>query len=107
MDGDGFLGNVVIISRWRVFPSMAEERLEQIGTIRHYYTKIGVAVIDLTAKIAVGDTVRIKGMTTDIRQKVESMQIEHADVQNASAGQSIGLKVTDKVREGDLAYKVL
>jgi putative protease len=86
---------------------LTEERLEQIGSIRHYYSKIGVAVIDLTAKIAVGDTVRIKGVTTDFRQKVESMQIEHADVQNAGAGQSIGLKVTEKVREGDLAYKIL
>ena len=81
--------------------------MEQIGAIRHYYSKIGVAVIDLTAKIAVGDTIRVKGMTTDFHQKVESMQIEHADVQNASAGQSIGLKVTDRVREGDLVYKVL
>lgn len=86
---------------------MTEERLEQIGSIRHYYSKIGVAVIDLTTKIAVGDTIRIKGVTTDFRQKVESMQIEHADVQNAGAGQSIGLKVTEKVREGDLAYKIL
>jgi len=86
---------------------LAEERLEQIGAVRHYYSKIGVAVVDLTAKIAVGDTVRVKGMTTDLRQKVESMQIEHADVQNASAGQSIGLKVAEKVREGDLVYKVL
>ena len=81
--------------------------MEQIGAVRHYYSKIGVAVVDLTAKIAVGDTVRVKGMTTDLRQKVESMQIEHADVQNASAGQSIGLKVAEKVREGDLVYKVL
>jgi len=86
---------------------LAEERLEQIGSIRHYYSKIGVAVIDLTTKIAVGDTIRIKGVTTDFRQKVESMQIEHANVQNAGAGQSIGLKVTEKVREGDLAYKIL
>ncbi len=90
-----------------MFRSLAEERLEQIGAIRHYYSKIGVAVIDLTAKIAVGDTIRIKGTTTDFRQNVESMQIEHADVQNASAGQSIGLKAVDKVREGDLVYKVL
>lgn len=86
---------------------MAEERMEQIGSIGHYYSKIGVAVIDLTAKIAVGDTIRIKGMTSDFRQKVDSMQIEHADVQSAGAGQSIGLKTADKVREGDLVYKVL
>jgi selenocysteine-specific translation elongation factor len=86
---------------------LAEERLEEIGKIRHYYSKIGVAVVDLTAKIVVGDTVRVKGMTTDFRQKVESMQIEHADVQSAGAGQSIGLRVADKVREGDLVYKIL
>jgi len=85
---------------------LAEERLEQIGAIRHYYSKIGVAVIDLTARIAVGDTLRVKGATTDFRQKVDSMQIEHANVQNANAGQSIGLKVESKVREGDLVYKV-
>jgi len=90
-----------------VFRSLAEERLEQIGSIRHYYSKIGVAVIDLTAKIAVGDAVRVKGATTDFQQKVESMQIEHANVQNANAGQSIGLRVADKVREGDLVYKIL
>jgi len=90
-----------------VFRFLAEERLEQIGQIRHYYTKIGVAVIDLTAKVAVGDTIRVKGMTSDFRQKVESMQIEHVNVQNANAGQSIGLKVMDKVREGDLVYKIL
>jgi len=89
-----------------VFRSLAEERLEQIGAIRHYYSKIGVAVIDLTARIAVGDTLRVKGATTDFRQKVDSMQIEHANVQNANAGQSIGLKVESKVREGDLVYKV-
>ncbi len=90
-----------------MFRFLAEERLEQIGQIRHYYTKIGVAVIDLTAKVAVGDTIRVKGMTSDFRQKVESMQIEHVNVQNANAGQSIGLKVMDKVREGDLVYKIL
>jgi len=81
--------------------------LEQMGSIRHYYSKIGVAVIDLTAKIAVGDTIRVKGTTTDFQQKVESMQIEHANVQNANAGQSIGLRVADKVREGDLVYKIV
>ena len=86
---------------------MSEEKLEQIGSIRHYYTKIGVAVIDLTAKITVDDTIRIKGMTSDFTQKVDSMQIEHANVQSAGAGQSIGLKVKDKVRLGDLVYKIL
>jgi len=86
---------------------LSEEKLEQIGSIRHYYAKIGVAVIDLTAKITVGDTIRIKGMTSDFTQKVDSMQIEHANVQSAGSGQSIGLKVSDRVRVGDLVYKTL
>jgi translation elongation factor EF-1alpha len=86
---------------------MSEERLEQIGSIGNYYSKISVAVIDLTGKIAVGDTIRLKGATTDFSQKVDSMQIEHANVQNAGPGQSIGLKVVDKVRKGDLVYKIL
>jgi translation elongation factor EF-1alpha len=86
---------------------MSEERLEQIGSVGNYYSKISVAVIDLTGKIAVGDTIRVKGATTDFRQKVDSMQIEHANVQNAGPGQSIGLKVVDKVRKGDLVYKFL
>jgi putative protease len=86
---------------------MSEERLEQIGSIGNYYSKISVAVIDLTGKIVVGDTIRVKGATTDLRQKVDSMQIEHANVQSAGPGQSIGLKVVDKVRKGDLVYKVL
>ena len=90
-----------------MFRSLAEERLEQIGAIRHFYGKLGVAVIDLTAKIVVGDTVRVKGATSDFTQKVDSMQIEHANVQNAGPGQSIGLKVKEKVREGDLVYKIL
>ena len=81
--------------------------MEQIGSIGNYYSKISVAVIDLTGGIAVGDTIRIKGATTDFRQKVDSIQIEHANVQNAGPGQSIGLKVVDKVRKGDLVYKVL
>jgi len=81
--------------------------LEQIGSIGNYYSKISVAVIDLTGKIAVGDTIRVKGATTDFRQKVDSMQVEHANVQNAGPEQSIGLKVVDKVRKGDLVYKIL
>jgi translation elongation factor EF-1alpha len=86
---------------------MAEEKLEQIGSIGNYYSKISVAVVDLTGRLAVGDSIRVKGATSDFRQTVDSMQIEHANVQNAGPGQSIGLKVADKVRKGDLVYKVL
>jgi len=57
--------------------------------------------------LAVGDRILIKGSTTDLEQVVESMQIEHKDVQRAEAGQSIGLKVKERVRENDTVYKVI
>jgi len=83
-----------------------EELGKEIGKVTHYYTKIGVAVIELTDTIKVGDTIRIKGATSDFTQTVDSMQIEHKNVKVAKAGDSIGLKVDDRVREGDQVYKV-
>ncbi len=72
----------------------------------HYYPKIGVAVVELTGELRVGDRIAFKGSTTNFEQPVESMQIEHKDVQTAQAGQSIGLKVKERVRERDLVYKL-
>lgn len=86
---------------------MSEENVVEIGRVTHFFTKISVAVVELTAPLAVGDTILIKGPTTDIEQVVESMQIEHKDVQRAGAGQSIGLKVVERVREKDMVYKKL
>lgn len=79
----------------------------EIGKVAHFFTNIGVAVIELTDKIVTGDTIHIKGATTDFTQKVESMQINHAPVKEAKEGQSIGLKVKERVREGDKVYKVI
>ena len=86
---------------------MSEENVVEIGRITHFFTKISVAVIELIAPLAVGDTIMIKGPTTDFEQVVESMQIEHNNVQRAEAGQSIGLKVAQRVRENDMVYKKL
>ena len=86
---------------------MSEENVVEIGRITHFFTKISVAVIELTMPLAVGDTIVIKGPTTDFEQPVESMQIEHNNVQRAEAGQSIGLKVAQRVRENDMVYKKL
>ena len=85
-----------------------EEKLgEEIGKISHYFTKIGVGVIEITkGSLKVGDNIKIKGATTDFEQKIDSMQIEHEKVQEAKAGQSIGLKVKEHVREHDMVYKV-
>ena len=84
---------------------MAEK---QIGRISHYFGKIQVAAIELTdGSLAVGDTIHIKGSTTDLTEQIKSIQIEHEQVKSAKKGDSIGVKVSDQVREHDLVYKVL
>jgi len=84
---------------------MAEEEL---GRVTHYFGKIGVAAIEVTnGSLKVGDTVHIKGHTSDFTQQVDSMQLEHDSVQEASVGQTIGMKVVEHAREGDLVYKVV
>jgi len=82
-----------------------EEEKKIVGKITHYYPKISVAVVELQAPINIGDKVLIKGSSTNFEQVVESMQIQHKDVQSAEAGQSIGLKVKERVRENDVVYK--
>jgi translation elongation factor EF-Tu-like GTPase len=77
-----------------------------IGKVTHYFGKIGVAVIELEETLKVGDTIRIVGGETDFTQTVESMEIEHQKVKEAKAGQSVGLKVAQKVREGYKVYKL-
>jgi len=86
---------------------LSEEEVVEVGRVTHFFPKISVAVIELTKPLSVGDTIVIKGPTTDFEQVVESMQIEHKNVQQAKAGQSIGLKVAERVREKDMAYKKL
>ncbi len=84
---------------------MAEEE-EEVGQVSDYFAHIGVAGIELTGPLRVGDTIHIKGHTTDFQQVVESMQIEHANVQEAGPGQSIGIQVRERCRHGDHIYKV-
>lgn len=82
------------------------EELQEVGRVSHFFTKISVAVIELTATVSVGDRILIKGPTTNLEQTIDSMEIEHEKVQKAGAGQSIGLKVKDRVRETDVVYKI-
>jgi putative protease len=84
---------------------LSDEELVEVGRITHYFSKIDVAVIELKAALSVGDTIAVKGPTTDFEQNVDSMQIEHKNVQRAEAGQSIGMKVMQRVRETDVVYK--
>lgn len=83
------------------------EEKKPIGKVSHYYAKIGVAVIDLNDSLAVGDEISIEGASTKFTQTIDSMQIEHKDVKQATSGDSIGLKVVERVREGDKVYKVM
>ena len=91
---------------FEVDKGLSERELTEVGEIIHFFTKINVAIVELTATLAVGDQILIKGPTTNVEEKVESMQIEHENVQKATRGQSIGLKVNDRVREHDVVYKV-
>ena len=77
-----------------------------IGKVTHYFGNIGVAVLELTDTLKVGDTIRIVGGETDFTQTIESMEIEHQKVEVAKAGDSVGLKVGQKVREGYKVYKL-
>ncbi len=83
---------------------MAKEK--EIGKIFSFYSKINVAAIDLKDTLKVGDTIHIKGATTDFTQKIDSMQIENNSVEKANKGDSVGIKVKDKVRPNDKVYKV-
>jgi putative protease len=81
--------------------------LEKVGEVIHYFTKISVAVVDVSAPIKVGDQIAIKGMTTNFEQTVGSMQIEGENIEEANAGDDIGLKVADRVRKGDVVYRLV
>lgn len=77
---------------------------KQIGKITHYFNKIGVGVIELEGKLKVGDTIIISGRGQEFEQPVDSMQVEHEQVSEAKAGDSVGLKTEKPVKEGDLAF---
>lgn len=81
--------------------------LEKVGEVSHFFTRISVAVVEVTAPMRLGDPIAIKGMTTNFEQTVGSMQIEGEDIEEAKAGDSIGLKVVDRVRKGDIVYRLI
>ncbi len=78
---------------------------KEIGRVTNYFSKIGVAVIELSAPLQLGDKVRITGGTRDFEQVVKSMQVEHEPIEKGEAGQEIALKVDQKTRANDTVYK--
>lgn len=78
----------------------------EVGRVSDYFARVEVAGIELTGALRVGDTIHIKGATTDLTQRVDSMQIERETVEQAAAGDAIGVKVADRCRSGDAVYRV-
>jgi len=84
------------------------EKMElRLGVVDDFFSHVGVIAIKLEEEISLGDTIHVKGHTTDFTQTVESMQIEHVSVQKAKKGDNVGIKVKERARKGDIVYKVL
>ncbi|MEW5937674.1 MAG: translation elongation factor-like protein [Candidatus Thermoplasmatota archaeon] len=80
---------------------------QKIGSVFKFFAKVSVAAIQVTdGEVAVGDTMHFKGATTDFTQTIESMEIDRQRVERAGPGSSIGIKVRERVRPGDLVFKV-
>ena len=84
---------------------MAEEKKE-IGKVTHYFSKIGVAIIELSGGLKVGDKIALEKGDVSFQQDVTSMHIEHDPVEEAKAGESVGIKVDQPAKEGCVVYKV-
>ena len=82
------------------------EELVKVGRVTHYFTNIGVAVIELCDDLKVGDEILVRGQTSNLSQVVDSMEIDRVKVEKAGKGQSIGLKIKDRVRHNDDVYRI-
>jgi translation elongation factor EF-1alpha len=79
---------------------------EIIGKVSHFFAQPVVVGMEMSGVLKVGDQIRIKGHTTDFQMTVESMQIDNASVQEAKPGDSVGIKVPERAREGDIVYRI-
>ena len=84
---------------------MAEKKVKPIGTVTHFYGDISVAIVKFKRIFKIGEKVNFKGATTDFKETVKSMQYDHKPVKVAKKGQEVGIKVGDKVREGDFVFE--
>ena len=79
---------------------------EEVGKVSDFFARPVVAGIDMTGTLRTGDRVHIKGHTTDLEMVVASMQIDNQTVSEVGSGDSVGIKVPDRVRPGDTVYKI-
>jgi putative protease len=91
----------------RFIPKKERKMEIRVGKVTHYFNRIGVAVLELTGELKVGDTISILGRITEFEQRVGSLEIDHHKIQSAGPGQQVALAVIDTVRAGDLVYKAL
>ncbi len=90
-------------------PPVEEPTVQEtaVGVVTHYYSHLGVAVVQInTGSLRAGDTIRVKGHTTDFTQQIASMEYEHQHIDQASPGQSVGIRIADHAREHDIVYVV-
>lgn len=78
----------------------------QIAVVTHYYARIGVAVLDITGELHLGDFITIQGHTTDFSQQVNSIELNHRKIQFAGPGMEVAIKVDKPVRRGDQLYRI-
>ena len=84
---------------------MADEP-KKIGVVTHFYDKLGVGIIKLESDLKIGDRIKLQGNKTDFEQDVTQMQFDHKDIEEAKSGQEVGIKLDEKVRDGDEVYQV-
>ena len=82
---------------------MADEP-KKLGVVTHYYPKVGVGIVRLDDDLSLGTRLKFQGKTTDFEQEVSQMQFDHKDIEMGKKGQEVGIKLGNKVREGDVAY---
>lgn len=80
--------------------------MTEVGKVTHYYGKIGVAIVELSGVLRVGDKIKIEGNRTEFEQTVDSMEVDRAPVSEAKKGDIVGLKVREKTNEGAVVHKL-
>ena len=80
--------------------------MNEVGKVTHYYGKIGVAIIELSGSLKVGDKIKVEGNRTEFEQPVQSLEVDRKSVESAKKGDVVGLKVVERVNEGAAVYKL-